>query len=131
MKLKNPDRWLVFSVGKSNQTPSHESSSAKLNQPGAGERRRALVLTARPYGCGCQNQWYPILGVGAPPIFEPILVGLGMFTGGTGFGPMAISLDWLFVRRIPVNPFETTIKTQVWKEYKLVLARIGATALIL
>ena len=31
-----------------------------------------------------QNQWDPILGVfGAPPILEPILVGIGMFTGGT------------------------------------------------
>ena len=29
-----------------------------------------------------QNQWYH-LGVGAPPILEPILVGIGMFTGGT------------------------------------------------
>ena len=24
-------------------------------------------------------------GVGAPPILEPIVVGIGMFTGGTGF----------------------------------------------
>ena len=31
-----------------------------------------------------QNQWYHV-GVGAPPILEPILVGIGMFTGGTGF----------------------------------------------
>ena len=31
-----------------------------------------------------QNQWYHF-GVGAPPIVEPILVGIGMFTGGTGF----------------------------------------------
>ena len=30
-----------------------------------------------------QNQWYH-LGVGAPPILEPILVGIGMFTGSTG-----------------------------------------------
>ena len=29
-----------------------------------------------------QKQWYH-LGVGAPPILEPILVGIGMFTGGT------------------------------------------------
>ena len=29
-----------------------------------------------------QNQWYHF-GVGAPPILEPILVGIGMFTGGT------------------------------------------------
>ena len=29
-----------------------------------------------------QNQWYHF-GVGAPPILEPILVGVGMFTGGT------------------------------------------------
>ena len=27
-----------------------------------------------------QNQWYHF-GVGAPPILEPILVGIGMFTG--------------------------------------------------
>ena len=27
-----------------------------------------------------QNQWDPILGVGAPPILEPILVGIGMLT---------------------------------------------------
>ena len=31
-----------------------------------------------------QNQWYHF-GVGAPPILEPTLVGIGMFTGGTGF----------------------------------------------
>ena len=30
-----------------------------------------------------QNQYH--FGVGAPPILEPILVGIGMFTGGTGF----------------------------------------------
>ena len=31
-------------------------------------------------------QWYPILGwVNSPHILEPILVGIGMFTGGTGF----------------------------------------------
>ena len=29
-----------------------------------------------------KNQWYHF-GVGAPPILEPILVGIGMFTGGT------------------------------------------------
>ena len=29
-----------------------------------------------------QNQWY-YFGVGAPPIVEPILVGIEMFTGGT------------------------------------------------
>ena len=28
-----------------------------------------------------QHQWYHF-GVGAPPILEPILVGIGMFTGG-------------------------------------------------
>ena len=31
-----------------------------------------------------QNQWYHF-GVGATPILEPILVGIGMFSGGTGF----------------------------------------------
>ena len=29
-----------------------------------------------------QHQWHHF-GVGAPPILEPILVGIGMFTGGT------------------------------------------------
>ena len=32
-----------------------------------------------------KNQWYHF-GVGASPTVEPILVGVGMFTGGTGFG---------------------------------------------
>ena len=32
----------------------------------------------------CQNRFGPHFGV-APPILEPILVGIGMFTGGTGF----------------------------------------------
>ena len=27
----------------------------------------------------------PFWGIGAPPILEPILVGIGMFSGGTGF----------------------------------------------
>ena len=40
------------------------------------------ITTGCLYGCGCQNQWYH-LGVGAPPILEPIFVGVGMFTGGT------------------------------------------------
>ena len=31
-----------------------------------------------------QSHWYHF-GVGAPPILEHILVGIGMFTGGTGF----------------------------------------------
>ena len=34
------------------------------------------------------NQWYHF-GVGAPPILGFILVGIGMFTGVTGFRPMA------------------------------------------
>ena len=29
-----------------------------------------------------QNQWYHF-GLGAPPILEPTLVGIGMFAGGT------------------------------------------------
>ena len=29
-----------------------------------------------------QIQWYHF-GIGAPPMSEPILVGIGMFTGGT------------------------------------------------
>ena len=34
------------------------------------------------YGCG-STPMGSHLGVGAPPIVEPILVGIGMFTGGT------------------------------------------------
>ena len=33
-----------------------------------------------------ENQSYHF-GIGAPPILEPFLVGIGMFTGGTGFDP--------------------------------------------
>ena len=39
-----------------------------------------------------QNQWYHV-GIGAPPILEPIFVGIGIFTGGTIWGfekPMAM-----------------------------------------
>ena len=39
-----------------------------------------------PYPLGCGSK--PMrshFGVGAPPILEPILVGIGMFTGVTGF----------------------------------------------
>ena len=39
-------------------------------------------LTLFPNGRDCQNQRYHV-GIGAPPILEPILVGMGMFTGGT------------------------------------------------
>ena len=38
------------------------------------------------YGCGSKPFWDPFWGFfGAPPVLEPILVGIGMFTGGTGF----------------------------------------------
>ena len=47
-----------------------------------------------------QNQWDPILGwVNSPPILEPILLGMGMFTGGTGFLPVAIW--WVHVGAFP------------------------------
>ena len=36
-------------------------------------------------------------GVGAPPILEPILVGIGMITGGTGFRPMAMYFQSCFL----------------------------------
>ena len=40
----------------------------------------------RRHGCGCQNRFgIPFWGIGAPPVFEPILVGTGTSTGGTGF----------------------------------------------
>ena len=42
-----------------------------------------LILTHAHMAVG-QNQWYHF-GVGAPPILS-IVVGMGMFTGGTGFG---------------------------------------------
>ena len=42
------------------------------------------VLGPSGYMAVGQNRWYHV-GVGAPPILEPILVGIGMFTGGTGF----------------------------------------------
>ena len=41
------------------------------------------LVTWRRMAVG-QNQWYHF-GVGAPPILEPFSVGIGMFTGGTGF----------------------------------------------
>ena len=38
-----------------------------------------------------QSQWDPILGkVNSPPVLERILLGIGMFSGGTGVGTMAI-----------------------------------------
>ena len=52
------------------QKVSLESSGNMLSR---GEGQRAMV----------QNQYH--IGIGAPPIL-PIL---GMFTGGSGFGPMA------------------------------------------
>ena len=44
-------------------------------------KRKCLT---RSYMAVGQHQWYHV-GVGAPPSLEPILVGTGMFTGGTGF----------------------------------------------
>ena len=41
--------------------------------------KNSVAILAMAVG---QNQWYHF-GVGAPPILEPILVGIGMFTGGT------------------------------------------------
>ena len=38
------------------------------------------------HGRCCQKQSDPMLGyANSPPILEPILVGIGMFAGGTGF----------------------------------------------
>ena len=37
-----------------------------------------------PAASGCGSKWYHS-GLGAPPILEPVLVGIGMFTGATGF----------------------------------------------
>ena len=48
---------------------------------GENERKRGKQSSQDP-SCEVvgQNQWYHF-GVGAPPIIEPILVGIGMFTG--------------------------------------------------
>ena len=53
-----------------------QGACAVLFYPRQGPRMHKL------HGCGCQNQWDPILV--AAPILEPIFVGIGMFTGGCG-----------------------------------------------
>ena len=48
---------------------------------------RWVPLLIHPHGCGSKPMGSHF-GVGAPPILEPILVGIGMFTGGVrGFDP--------------------------------------------
>ena len=56
-----------------------DSRCGSLRQRGPG------MAIARPWGlgCGCQNQGIPFWLVGAPPILESILLGIGMFTRGT------------------------------------------------
>ena len=46
--------------------------------------RSDLVVFAKVHVAMVQNQWYHF-GTGAPLILEPILVGIAIFTGGTGF----------------------------------------------
>ena len=58
---------------------SSASSGKRTAGKWAGRRR---LDRCEAHGFGCQNQWYHF-GVGAPPILKPILVGIGMFTGGT------------------------------------------------
>ena len=58
---------------------------------GAFDSRHRTWKTPRPVEIRCQvavgqNQWYHF-GVGAPPILEPVLVGIGMFTGVLDFDP--------------------------------------------
>ena len=43
------------------------------------------VWTCQPEKVAVGQNQSDHIGVGAPPILEPILVGIGMFTGGTGF----------------------------------------------
>ena len=43
-----------------------------------------VLLKVLALSCGCENRFGSHFGVGAPPNVEPILVGIGMFTGGTG-----------------------------------------------
>ena len=59
---------------------------------GAGDRGADRLVGGgwEEMGVG-QNQWYHF-GVGAPPILEPILVGIGMFRGST-HGQMAPGSD--------------------------------------
>ena len=52
-----------------------------------------------------QNQWYHF-GVGAPPILEPILAGIGMFTG-TGERPL-VTL-WQDSRNSPLKPASSMV----------------------
>ena len=55
---------------------------------------RLVVLgSGTPYGCG-STPMVPFWLVGAPPMLEPVLVGIGMFTGGydLGFDPGQMDL---------------------------------------
>ena len=51
-------------------------STAGLEPRSSNRNRRKIWLWVKTNGCH--------FGVGAPPILGPILVGIGMFTGGTG-----------------------------------------------
>ena len=72
---------LKRSAEKSTAESPEPTVPLEIPEGGAeGHGRRAGWIP----GCGCQKK---VLGshFGVPPILEPILVGIGMFTGGTGF----------------------------------------------
>ena len=57
--------------------PLRNTSNPRSKAPSGGKPKPSCTNVAVG-----QHQWYHF-GVGAPPILEPILVGIGMFTGGT------------------------------------------------
>ena len=73
-----PCPWLVAS-------PRSLAAAQPRATFGLHARRRAQgVVESAPFHVAVgQNQWCRF-GIGAPPILEPILVGIGMFTRGTG-----------------------------------------------
>ena len=68
-------------VDKSRTQSSDHLKLMAFFDPTALSFSKVRLLATRCVAVG-QNQRYHF-GVGAPPILEPILVGIGMFTGGT------------------------------------------------
>ena len=85
------DGWVVNSwthcAGARSGLEPPQRSSGGGSPKASGELdlrlTRAMLVE---YGCGSKPKGSHF-GVGAPPILELILVGIGMFTGGTGFWP--------------------------------------------
>ena len=62
------------------------SLNSRLPTGACGLVDRLTPYEFHPYGCGSKPMGSHF-GAGAPPILEPILMGIGMFTRGTGFDP--------------------------------------------